>query len=93
MAAEKSMDKEVFESAPVPSAVRSFVIPSLISTLITIIYSMADTFFVGMLGDAKQLAALTIVFPFYNMLSAFANLWGVGANSVMSVSLGKKDYD
>lgn len=93
MAAEKSMDKEVFENAPVPSAVRSFVIPSLISTLITIIYSMADTFFVGMLGDAKQLAALTIVFPFYNMLPAFANLWGVGANSVMSVSLGKKDYD
>ncbi len=93
MAVEKSMDKEVFESAPVPSAVRSFVIPSLISTLITIIYSMADTFFVGMLADPKQMAALTVVFPFYNMMPAFANLWGVGGNAVMSVSLGEKDYD
>ena len=93
MARDKTIDKDMFENAPIPAAVRSFVIPSLISTLITIIYSMADTFFVGMLADPRQMAALTIVFPFYNMLPAFANLWGVGANSVMSVSLGKRDYE
>ena len=93
VAAEKSMDKEVFETMPVPQAVKSFVIPSLLARVITIIYSTADTFFIGMLGDPAQVAALTIAFPFYNMLNAFASLWGVGANSVMSVELGKKGYD
>ena len=91
MASEKSLNKEVFETAPVPQAVRSFIIPSLIARVITIIYSTADTFFIGMLGDPAQVAALTIAFPFYNMLNAFGSLWGVGANSVMSVELGKKN--
>lgn len=93
MAAEKSINKEAFETMPVPQAVRSFVIPALLARVITIIYSTADTFFIGMLGDPAQVAALTVSFPFYNTLNAFASLWGVGANSVMSVELGKKNYD
>lgn len=61
----KEVNKEVFEVLPVPQAVAKFVLPSLASTLITIIYSLADTLFVGMLNNPSQLAGLTVAFPYY----------------------------
>ena len=79
-----SIDRELFETMPVPQAVRRFVGPSLISTLITIIYSFADTFFVGLMGDAVMVAGLTVAFPYYQLLNALASLFGVGTNAVMS---------
>lgn len=91
--AAKQVNKEVFENLPVPQAVRQFVIPALASTLITIIYSLADALFVGQLNDPNQLAGLTVAFPYYQLLNAFASLWGVGTNSVMSRSLGEKRYE
>lgn len=69
------------------------MVPSLLSTLIIIIYSLADTFFVGLLGDPNQLAGLTVAFPFFQVLNAFGSLFGVGSNSVMSRSLGEKRYE
>lgn len=89
----KEFDKEVFETLPVPAAVRRFVIPALASTLITIVYSLADTIFVGMMNDPNQVAGLTVAFPYFQFLNAFASLWGVGTNSVMSRALGEKRYD
>lgn len=52
---------------------------------------MADTFFVGQIGDPNQLAALSITFPIFTLLTAVANLFGIGANSVIARSLGKSD--
>lgn len=88
----KQVNREIFETLPVPQAVRQFVVPSLASTLITIIYSLADALFVGQLNDPNQLAGLTVAFPYYQLLNAFASLWGVGTNSVMSRSLGERRY-
>lgn len=89
----KAFNREVFETMPVPAAVRQFVIPALASTLITIIYSLADTIFVGMMKDPNQVAGLTVAFPYYQFLNAFSSLWGIGANSVMSRALGEKRFD
>ena len=58
-----------------------------------ILYSLADTFFVGQIGDPNQLAALSITFPIFTLLTAVANLFGIGANSVIARSLGKNDQD
>ena len=90
---EKKINKIIFETLPVPQAVRKFVVPSLLSTLIFIIYSLADTFFVGLIGDPNQLAGLTVAFPFFQVLNAFGSLFGVGSNSVISRSLGEKRYE
>ncbi|MDO4983689.1 MAG: MATE family efflux transporter [Eubacteriales bacterium] len=89
----QAINREVFESLPVKKAVGSFVIPAMISTVITIIYSLADTVFVGMLGDPIQVAAMSVVFPIHQILNAFANLFGIGTNAVMARALGEKDYD
>ena len=43
----KTREQILFEDAPVSRAVISLVIPTVISQLITVIYNMADTFFIG----------------------------------------------
>jgi len=82
----------IFEKAPVPRAVMELVIPTIISQLITMIYNMADTFFVGQLNDPNQVAAVTLAAPVMLVLTALANLFGIGGASLLSRSLGEKNY-
>ena len=86
-------DNELFTSMPVGKAVAKLAIPTVISQIVVILYSLADTFFVGQIGDPNQLAALSITFPIFTLLTAVANLFGIGANSVIARSLGKNDED
>jgi putative MATE family efflux protein len=58
-----------------------------------ILYNLADTFFVGMLNDPIQNAGVTLASPVLLAFSAVTNLFGVGASSLMSRSLGAKDFD
>ena len=53
----------MFESMPIPSAVAKLSIPMVISSLVTVVYNLADTFFVGMLNNPVQNAAVTLVYP------------------------------
>lgn len=87
----KKSNNELFTTMPVGQAVAKLAIPTVISQIIVILYSLADTFFVGQIGDPNQLAALSITFPIYTLLTAVANLFGIGANSVIARSLGKND--
>lgn len=52
-------NEELFCSMPVPQAILTLAVPTVVSQIITIIYNMADTFFIGQLGDPKQVAAAT----------------------------------
>lgn len=84
------MRKEYFESFPVPRAIAKFAIPTILSQMITLIYNLADTFFVGHTNDPDQVAALTLSFPIFMFLTGIGNLMGIGANSLISRSLGCK---
>lgn len=84
-------NSELFTTMPVRKAVAKLAIPTVISQIVVILYSLADTFFVGQIGDPNQLAALSITFPIFTLLTAVANLFGIGANSVIARSLGKND--
>lgn len=66
----------------------NLAIPTIISQLVTMVYNLADTFFVGQLGDPRMVAAVSLVLPAYTMLTAIANLFGVGGSSVISRFLG-----
>ena len=45
---------------PIPKAILVLAVPTVISQIITIIYNMADTFFIGQLGEPRQVAAATL---------------------------------
>lgn len=84
---------ELFESVPIPKAVMTLAVPTVISSLVMVLYNLADTFFVGMLNNPTENAAVTLAAPVLLAFNAVNNLFGVGASSMMSRALGRKDYD
>lgn len=83
----------LFETAPIPKAVMTLSIPTMISSLVMVIYNLADTYFVGMLNDSVQNSAVTLAAPVLLAFNAVNNLFGVGSSSMMSRGLGRKDHD
>ena len=83
----------LFSNAPVKKAVLTLAVPTVISQLITVVYNMADTFFIGQLNDPLQVAAATIAMPCFMFLTAFANLFGLGGSSLISRCLGSNEQD
>ena len=81
----------VFESLPVRQAVFKQIVPAVFSQMIALLYSLADTYFVGMLNAPAQTAAITIVYPSFVMLTAISNLFGIGGASLIAQKLGRKD--
>lgn len=81
----------LFESMPVRTAVRRQIVPAVISQMIALIYSLADTYFVGLLNSPVQTAAVTVSYSSFVMLTAISNLFGVGGASALSRALGKKN--
>ena len=71
------MDKkrEVFEKMPVPKALATLAIPTIISQLITMIYNMADTIFIGMTDDPNKIAASSVCFVLVFAMSSIASLF------------------
>ena len=58
-----------------------------------VLYNMADTYFVGMLNNSVQNAAVTLAAPLILAFNAVNNLFGVGSSSMMSRALGSRDYE
>ena len=83
----------LFEQAPIPKAVMTLAIPGVLSSLVMVLYNLADTFFVSMLGSAVQNSAVTLAAPVMLAFNAVNNLFGVGSSSMMSRALGRKDSD
>ena len=89
----KNDKTELFETKPIPKAVAELSIPTILSTLVMMLYNLADTYFVGMLNDPIQNAAVTLAAPVMLAFNAINNLFGVGSSSVMSRALGRKDHE
>ena len=83
----------LFEQTPIPKAVAKLAIPTILSSLVMVLYNLADTYFVGMCNDPIQNAAVTLAAPVLLAFNAVNNLFGVGSSSMMSRALGRKDYD
>lgn len=81
----------LFERESVPKAVLKLSIPTIISCLVALLYSMADTYFVGMLNLPVETAAVSLASPVLLAFNAVNNLFGVGASSMISRALGRHD--
>lgn len=90
---EDTKKTRLFETVPVPKAVMTLAVPTVISSLVMVIYNLADTYFVGMLNDSVQNSAVTLAAPVLLAFNAVNNLFGVGSSSMMSRGLGRKDHD
>lgn len=79
----------LFRDAPVRKAVVQMAIPTVISSLVLVVYNMADTFFVGQTHDAYQVAAVSLTNPVFVMYMAIANMLGIGGSAFISILLGQ----
>lgn len=81
-----SKDKTyLLESMPVRQAVIKQIAPSIASQVVILIYNLADTYFVGMLNDPAQTAAVTVAQSITILMTAVANLFAVGGASCLLI--------
>ncbi len=90
---EDKQKTKLFEETPIPKAVMIMSVPTVVSSLVMVIYNLADTYFVGMVNDPVQNAAVALAAPVLLAFNAVNNLFGIGSSSMMSRALGRKDYD
>jgi len=88
MSAIAAKKQELFETMSVPKAIATMAVPTIISQVINLIYNMADTFYIGMTGDAYKTAAVTLAFTIFMMTISFSNLFGIGGGSLMARLIG-----
>lgn len=81
---------EKMTMTPIPQLIVRLAVPTIISMLVTNIYNMVDTAFVGTLGNSAS-GAVGIVFGFMSILQAVGFMFGQGAGSIISRKLGMKD--
>ena len=86
-----SQYKRMLET-PIPRLITSLAVPTVISSLITVIYNTADTYFVSQI-DKSASAAVGVVFSIMSIIQALGFGLGVGAGSLISRRLGAKDND
>lgn len=92
-AAGMSENKQyLFEKESIGKAVMKLSVPTVCSNLVMVLYSLADTFFVGLINSPVQSAAVALAAPVMLAFNAVNNLFGVGGSSMMSRALGQKDF-
>lgn len=77
---------------PVSKLIIMLGVPTTISMLVTSIYNMADTYFVGQIGTSAS-GAVGIVFGLMAIIQAFGFMFGHGAGSIISRKLGAGDVE
>lgn len=89
----RQRQRELYESGNIWKSIAAMAVPSMLIILIMICYQIADMYFVGMLGDNAQIAAISIVSPVYSVIMAIGSMIGIGGCTVISRGLGSGDKD
>ncbi|MBO4377915.1 MAG: MATE family efflux transporter [Clostridia bacterium] len=80
--------RTLFAETPVPRALLTMAVPTIISQLINLIYNMVDAFFIGRTGNSYMMAATTITLTLVMMNVALSNLFGIGGGSLVARLMG-----
>ncbi len=89
---DASRQYDIMTKMPVHRLIIMLAIPTILSMMVTTIYNLVDTAFVGRLGTSAS-GAVGVVFGFMSILQAFGFMFGQGSGSLLSRSLGAKDPD
>ena len=88
---EKSL--ESYDKMHVRRAVMKNVLPAVAAMLMTLIYNLADTYFIGKTNDAYQVAAVSLATPVFLIFMAVGTIFGAGGTSVISRDFGEGKGD
>lgn len=82
-----------FENQSIRKSYFSFALPVVFGMVISIIYNIADTYFIARTNNTELIAAVSFCAPVFTFLMALGNIYGQGGTSLISRLLGKKEYD
>ena len=72
MTMNKNADRSlILDSMPVKQALIRLAVPSILASMVTTIYNIADTFFIGQLHNTAMIAATTVAMPIMMLTHAF----------------------
>ncbi len=77
---------------PVEKLILKLAVPTIISTLVTSFYNLADTFFVRQLDNDSMVAAVGVVLPLMTVIQAVGFYHGHGSGNYISRAFGRRDY-
>ncbi|CAJ1224676.1 MATE family efflux transporter [Lactiplantibacillus xiangfangensis] len=84
---------DLFEKAPIPKAYMQLALPVVLGMVASMIYNLADTFFVAQTGNADLVAGIALGSPLFTFMLAVGDIFGLGGSAVISRALGKHDYN
>ncbi|MBO4297310.1 MAG: polysaccharide biosynthesis C-terminal domain-containing protein, partial [Clostridia bacterium] len=65
-------------------------VPVVMGSIVTIVYNLADTYFIAQTGNALLIAGVSLCAPIFMILMAFGNIFGQGGSSLLSRLLGQR---
>ncbi len=85
--------KYLFEEDRIWHAFAVMALPAIASQLITLVYNLADTWFVGRTNNPYMVAACSLVLPVYMLTIVISNVFGVGGGTLIARLIGSKQDD
>ncbi len=77
----------------IPKLLLKFSLPAIVGMLVNALYNVVDMIFIGQGVGPLGIAGVRIGFPIMVVNMAFSMLFGIGANSLISIRLGQKRQD
>ena len=87
------MNSELFDLEHLRRTYFRLSLPITVSLLVTLIYNIADTYFISQTGSEQVVAGVSLCYPLYLMVMALGNVYAQGGSSLISRMLGNKDTD
>ena len=93
MQQESEKGRGVFDIERLVPTYFKLALPVVFSMVVTLIYSLADTYFIARTNDALLVAGVSLCAPLFNVLMAMGNIYGQGGSSLISRLLGSRDVE
>ena len=86
-------ENNVFESDNIPQSYLRLAFPVVLSMVVTLIYNLADTYFVARTGSTALVAGVSLGAPLFTALMAIGNIFGQGGSVLISRLMGQASTD
>ena len=75
------MEQKVFDTSRLRSTYFAQALPVVLGSVVSLIYNLADTYFIAQTGDALLVAGVSLCSPVFILLMAFGHIYAQGARS------------
>ena len=85
--------ESIFDTEHLHRSYFKMAFPIVLGMVVSLVYNLADTFFISQTGDTNLIAGVSLCSPVFTTLMAFGNIFGQGGSSLISRLMGEKDIN